>query len=71
AYDDPQLLARNMISASEHPLAGSLRQISVLAGPSSPELDPAPEIGRDTDAVISELGYSEKAIAALRCKGAI
>ena len=71
AYDDPQLLARNMISASEHPLAGSLRQISVLAGPRSAELDPAPEIGRDTDAVISELGYSEKAIAALRCKGAI
>ena len=71
AFDDPQLLARNMISASEHPLAGSLRQIGVLAGPRSPALDPAPEIGRDTDAVIADLGYSEKAIATLRCQGVI
>ena len=60
-----------MISTSEHPLAGSLRQINVLAGPRSPALDPAPEIGRDTDVVIADLGYSEKVIAALHREGVI
>ena len=71
AFDDPQLLARGMITASEHPKAGPLRQINGLAGPGASELAPAPEIGRDTEAVIAELGYGEAAIAALRGEGAI
>ncbi len=71
AFDDPQLLARGMIAASEHPEAGALRQINALAGPGSPELAPAPAIGRDTEAVIAELGYGEEEIAALRGQGAI
>lgn len=71
AFDDPQLLARGMITASEHPKAGPLRQINGLAGPGSAELAPAPEIGRDTEAVIAELGYGETAMAALRGEDAI
>ncbi len=71
AFDDPQLLARGMVMASEHPEAGPLRQINALAGGGSSELDPAPEIGRDTDVVMAELGYSEISIANLRGEGAI
>ena len=71
AFDDPQLLARGMIVASEHPEAGPLRQINALAGPGSPELTAAPAIGRDTEAVLAELGYDREAIAGLRGAGAI
>ncbi|MDA1100847.1 MAG: CoA transferase [Proteobacteria bacterium] len=71
AFDDPQLLARGMIAASNHPQAGPLRQINGLAGSGLPELAPAPVFGRDTEVVMAELGYSEAAIAALRGAGKI
>jgi crotonobetainyl-CoA:carnitine CoA-transferase CaiB-like acyl-CoA transferase len=73
AFDDPQLLARGTVMASDHPEAGPLRQISALAGGGGAygELAPAPEIGRDTDMIMAELGYSEAATAALRGEGAI
>ena len=38
--DPPQLLASNMISFSEHPLAGSLGQRSAFTGMESLEPDP-------------------------------
>ncbi len=66
AFDDPQLLARGMISESQHPLAGTLRQMNGFFRPESPELAPAPSIGRDTDVVLAELGYDMEAITALR-----
>ncbi len=66
AFADPQLLARGMIAASEHPQEGPLRQINAVAGPGSLKLAPAPAIGRDNEAVIAELGYSKEAVIALR-----
>ena len=71
AFDDPQLLARNMVSLSEHPLAGSLRQIGAFTGTKSPRLNSAPEIGRDTNGVLTELGYDMKTISDLRHQGII
>jgi len=34
-------------------------------------IDPVPTVGEDTDAILGELGYGSKEIAALRAAGAI
>ncbi|MBT5881461.1 MAG: CoA transferase [Rhodospirillaceae bacterium] len=70
AFDDPQLKARGTVMTSEHPAAGPLRQINAFAASGSPDLAPAPEIGRDTDEILAELGYDKADRAALRDGGA-
>jgi itaconate CoA-transferase len=36
-----------------------------------PIMDPIPEVGKHTDAILGELGYSEEAVASLRQQSAI
>jgi crotonobetainyl-CoA:carnitine CoA-transferase CaiB-like acyl-CoA transferase len=71
AFDDPQLMARGRVTSSTHPQAGPLRQINALAGSAGSPPSPAPRIGRDTDAVLAELGYDAKDIAAFHDEAAV
>ena len=72
--DDPQVLANDGIVELEHELSGPQRQVGPVIKMSVTPLEaqgPSPVLGRDTDAVLAETGYSEEEIAALRESGAV
>ena len=74
AMTDAQMLSRAMLFASRHPAAGETLQFSAPFKMSELEVDaerPAPAQGEHTDALLSELGYSKKEIAALRAAKAV
>ena len=71
-YDDPHVIANNLIPTFEHPTLGTIRT------PRSPiemsastvgALTPAPVLGADTEAVLGELGLSSEEIADLEAEG--
>jgi formyl-CoA transferase len=73
-FADPQVLAREMIAETDHPVLGRVRT------PGSPikfSLTPAtvhrraPLLGEHTADVLTECGFSEEEIAALRHDGAV
>jgi crotonobetainyl-CoA:carnitine CoA-transferase CaiB-like acyl-CoA transferase len=73
ALADPQVRARDMIVEVEHPVWGRLEETGspFLAGAERAH-SPAPTLGQDTDAILSDLlGYAPEEIAALRSAGAV
>jgi len=71
---DPQLTARGLFQAVRHPTLGSVPQIAfpVKLSATPGRMDSAPpELGADTEAILTELGYDAGGIAALRREGAI
>ena len=70
ALDDPQLQARGMITAVQHPVAGELRLVGspIKLSDSTARADrPPPTLGEHTDAIlIKELGFSEAQVKDLR-----
>ncbi|MDP8921575.1 MAG: CoA transferase [Chloroflexota bacterium] len=74
ALEEPQVHARSMLVEVEHPVWGTLRETGnpIKTGADERRPRPAPPLGEDTDAVISELlGYDAAEIGALRAAGAI
>ncbi|MGZ5181960.1 MAG: CaiB/BaiF CoA transferase family protein [Ramlibacter sp.] len=74
-FADPQVAARGMVTAWNHPLAPDLRLVSspmkLSATPVRSDLPP-PLLGQDTDDVLGRLlGWSPERIAALRQQGVI
>jgi crotonobetainyl-CoA:carnitine CoA-transferase CaiB-like acyl-CoA transferase len=72
ALDTPD--ARPLIASLEHPLIGSyssVRNPLRLDGKRLPAGTPPPLLGQHTDAILRELGYSARDIAALRRDGVI
>jgi crotonobetainyl-CoA:carnitine CoA-transferase CaiB-like acyl-CoA transferase len=66
------LAERGMLAAYAHPTLGEVRAVGVplrVAG-YTPNYGPSPELAADTDVLLSELGFDEDAIAALREAGA-
>ncbi len=74
AFDDPQVLHRQMVIDVEHPIAGQMRQIGqpfkFSDTPGRVER-PAPYIGQHTEAILAEMGYSESEISDLRAAAVI
>ena len=69
AFDDPQVLHRQMVVDIEHPMAGQMRQIGLpfkFSETPGQIKRPAPLIGQDTEAILMEMGYSEKDIGEFR-----
>jgi crotonobetainyl-CoA:carnitine CoA-transferase CaiB-like acyl-CoA transferase len=73
-FADPQVLAQEMVLDQEHPGHGMVRMlgfpIKFAEAPCELRL-PAPEIGADTDTVLSGLGYSTTELTALRARGIV
>ena len=73
-FSDPQILHRQMVVETKHPIAGQTKQIGSplkLSGTSEQIRNPAPCIGQDTEAVLKELGYNHQEIEALKTAKAI
>jgi crotonobetainyl-CoA:carnitine CoA-transferase CaiB-like acyl-CoA transferase len=74
ALADPQVLARDMIVAVEHPEFGTLREVRSPVRTEGEIRQPrrAPRLGEHTDAILRDvLGYSASTIARLRSAGVI
>jgi formyl-CoA transferase len=73
-FENEQILANNLVAELEHPLLGRLRMVAppfqMTESPLAPQ-GPSPMLGEHTDAILTENGYSEEEIAALRESGAI
>ncbi len=73
-FQDPQILAQEMVLEVEHPGHGSVRMLGfpmkLSETPCRVRL-PAPGLGEHSDAVLTELGYTEDARASLRAAGVI
>jgi crotonobetainyl-CoA:carnitine CoA-transferase CaiB-like acyl-CoA transferase len=71
---NPQLQARNMICKEEHPVCGTLKSIGPPIKFSRTPAIPsgcAPELGRDTAAILTEIGYQPDEIDHLRKEGIV
>lgn len=72
---DPQVRANGLIVESDHPHAGHMRQARSAARfegtPTELLRQPAPLLGEQTDAILTELGLSAGRLAELRAAGTI
>ena len=71
-WNHPQFTARSRWREVESPV-GVIPALLPPAGVSGvePRMDPIPELGAHTDAILGELGYAQDEITALRANGAI
>ncbi|MBI3916152.1 MAG: CoA transferase [Betaproteobacteria bacterium] len=71
-WNHPQFTARSRWREVESPV-GVIPALLPPAGVSGvePRMDPIPELGAHTDAILGELGYAQDEITALRASGAI
>jgi crotonobetainyl-CoA:carnitine CoA-transferase CaiB-like acyl-CoA transferase len=74
-FDDPHVLAREMLTSVIHPTIGSLEVLGVpikLSATPGAVRTPPPSLGQHTDAVLGhDLGFDRDAIARLREQGVI
>ncbi len=74
-FDSPQVAANDMLASIEQPPVGRVRYMNVpvhLSVTPGAVRSPAPvEIGRDTEAILSELGYGPEEREAMRQMGVI
>jgi crotonobetainyl-CoA:carnitine CoA-transferase CaiB-like acyl-CoA transferase len=73
-FQDPQILAQEMVMEVEQPGLGLTRMLGFpmkLSGTPCAVRRPAPGLGEHTDEVLAEVGYDAPALAALRQTGVI
>jgi formyl-CoA transferase len=73
-FADPQVAAREMVVAVDHPTIGELQLPGIpykLSGTPGSVRRPPPLLGQHTDEVLTELGYSPDQIGGLRADGAV
>jgi len=73
-FEDPQVKARGMLKHVPHPSGAMVPQVSTpMRFSETPLVDVAapPTLGQHTDDVLTELGYDDKTIAALRAAGVV
>lgn len=72
--NDPQVLARGILTSVEHPEAGTVRTVGIplsLSRNAPAIVAPAPLLGQHTAELLTELGYDEQRVEALADAGAI
>jgi crotonobetainyl-CoA:carnitine CoA-transferase CaiB-like acyl-CoA transferase len=73
-FQDPHVLARDMLIQVEHPVAGPVKMTGInlkLSGTPGEVRLPAPTLGQHTTEVLQSLGYTAQDIDHLRAAGAI
>ena len=73
-FDDPQVLAQEMVMDVPHPCHGTVRMLGFpmkLSETPCQVRRPAPELGEHADEILTELGYGVTDLAALRANGVI
>ena len=74
-FDDPQVLARNMVVTLQHPESGAVATVANPIKFSSTALEYSkapPRLGEDTDTVLAQvLGLSDADISALKERGVV
>ena len=73
-FADPQVLAREMVVETGHPTLGHLRTLGspIKMSATPPDVSRrAPQLGEHTDEVLTEAGFTDAEIAALRQSGAV
>ncbi len=71
---DPQAIAREMVPATDHPVAGRVQTVGLpvkLSGTPGGVVRPAPLFGQHTREVLAEIGYSDDEIAQLLKAGGV
>ena len=74
ALADPHVLARNMVTEIDHPIIGRMKN---LGSPVKASVEftavraAAPWLGQHSDAVLKNLGYDDRQIAALHAQGVV
>jgi crotonobetainyl-CoA:carnitine CoA-transferase CaiB-like acyl-CoA transferase len=73
-FDEPHVLAREMLMEVEHPVAGRVKMsgfnVKLSQTPSALRL-PAPTLGQHTRQVLHTLGYQDEVIDELKAAGVI
>lgn len=72
ALDPDELTARGMLAEYEHPSFGTVRSVGLplTMGEFEPHYARGPGLGSDSEAILTDLGYSAEAITDLRSAGA-
>ena len=73
-HADPQALARDMIVATDHPVAGTVKTLGLPVKFSATPggiARPAPVLGQHSREILAELGFSERDIARMIDAGAV
>ncbi|MFX1339359.1 MAG: CaiB/BaiF CoA transferase family protein [Promethearchaeota archaeon] len=69
AYEDPQIIARNMIVEMDHPVLGKIKNLAspIKMSRTPPTIrSPAPKIGQNTEEILRWLNYPDKVIQDLK-----
>ena len=73
-FADPQMAARAMVAAIDHPTAGALQLLGTpikLSDTPGAVRTPPPTLGQHTGAILAEAGLSEEEVSTLRLKGVV
>jgi hypothetical protein len=74
ALEDPQVVAREMVTEIEHPVAGTVKMLGSpvkLSAQPAAVRRPPPVLGQHTGEILAEAGYSPAEITDLRAAGVI
>ena len=73
-FDHPQVLAEDMVTTIEHPAVGPYRGVTrpiAFGRTPGPQPFAAPTFGQDSDAFVTDSGYTEEELKTLRASGAV
>ncbi len=75
AFADSQIVARRMVTETDHPLSGKVQLVSSPFGHAAGTVEttskPAPTVGQDTGDILRNLDYSDEDIQRMRESGVV